>query len=53
LKSLAYFTNDCSSKPKNRSRSPYFDEYRNDDYAGELFAMSERTLHVTQCEPGR
>jgi len=27
---------------------PYFDEYRNDDYADEWFAMRERTLSVTQ-----
>ena len=32
---------------------PYFDEYRNDDYAGEWFAMRERMLHVTQREPKR
>ena len=30
---------------------PYFDEYRNDDYADEWFAMRERTLHVTQRSP--
>jgi len=27
---------------------PYFDEYRNDDYAEEWFATRERVLHVTQ-----
>jgi len=27
---------------------PYFDEYRNDDYAEEWFATRERMLHVTQ-----
>ncbi|WP_185982935.1 glycosyltransferase [Aureimonas mangrovi] len=27
---------------------PYFDEYRNDDYAEEWFAMRERVLHVQQ-----
>ncbi|WP_182085052.1 glycosyltransferase [Aureimonas sp. ME7] len=30
---------------------PYFDEYRNDDYAEEWFAMRERVLHVTQRAP--
>lgn len=30
---------------------PYFDEYRDDDYAEEWFAMRERMLHVTQREP--
>ncbi len=29
---------------------PYFDEYRNDDYAQEWFAMRDRMLHVTQRE---
>ncbi|MBB4189534.1 lipopolysaccharide biosynthesis glycosyltransferase [Sinorhizobium terangae] len=27
---------------------PYFDEYRNDDYAEEWFAARDRVLHVTQ-----
>jgi hypothetical protein len=27
---------------------PYFDEYKNDDYAQEWFAMRERTLFVQQ-----
>lgn len=27
---------------------PYFDEYRNDDYAEEWFAMRDRVLHVQQ-----
>lgn len=27
---------------------PYFDEYKDDDYAEEWFAMRERTLHVRQ-----
>ena len=31
---------------------PYFDEYRNDDYAEEWFATRERVLHVTQRQPG-
>ena len=30
---------------------PYFDEYRNDDYAEEWFATRERVLHVTQRQP--
>lgn len=30
---------------------PYFDEYRNDDYAEEWFAMRERMLSVTQRAP--
>lgn len=30
---------------------PYFDEYRNDDYAEEWFAMRDRVLHVTQRAP--
>lgn len=30
---------------------PYFDEYRDDDYADEWFAMRERVLHVTQRAP--
>ena len=29
---------------------PYFDEYRNDEYADEWFATRERMLHVTQRE---
>jgi lipopolysaccharide biosynthesis glycosyltransferase len=29
---------------------PYFDEYRNDEYADEWFAARERMLHVTQRE---
>jgi hypothetical protein len=29
---------------------PYFDEYRNDDYADEWFAMRDRTLFVRQRE---
>ncbi len=32
-------------------RGPYFDEYRNDDYADEWFAMRDRVLHVTQRAP--
>lgn len=27
---------------------PYFDQYKNDDYAEEWFAARERMLHVTQ-----
>ncbi|MFD2239408.1 glycosyltransferase [Aureimonas populi] len=30
---------------------PYFDEYRDDDYAEEWFAMRERVLYVQQREP--
>jgi hypothetical protein len=30
---------------------PYFDEYRNDDYAEEWFATRQRMLHVTQRQP--
>lgn len=29
---------------------PYFDEYRNDDYAAEWFAARERMLHVAQSK---
>ena len=30
---------------------PYFDEYRNDDYAEEWFATRERVLQMTQRQP--
>lgn len=48
-----YLVNEYDHRPDAKmvhftDGGPYFDEYRNDDYADEWFAMRERMLHVTQ-----
>lgn len=48
-----YLVNEYEARPDAKlvhftDGGPYFDEYRNDDYADEWFAMRDRALHVTQ-----
>ncbi|MEP0510966.1 MAG: glycosyltransferase [Aurantimonas coralicida] len=48
-----WLVNEYDHNPEARNvhftdGGPYFDEYRNDDYAGEWFAARERTLFVQQ-----
>jgi lipopolysaccharide biosynthesis glycosyltransferase len=43
-----YEHNDAADLVHFTDGGPYFDEYRNDDYAEEWFAARDRMLHVTQ-----
>ena len=50
-----YLVNEYDHRPDAKlvhftDGGPYFDEYRNSDYADEWFGMRERMLHVTQRE---
>ena len=50
-----YLVNEYEHRPDAKlvhftDGGPYFDEYRNNDYAVEWFGMRERMLHVTQRE---
>lgn len=54
-----WLVNEYEKDPQARNvhftdGGPYFDEYRNDDYAEEWFAMRDRVLHVQQrAEPAQ